>query len=503
MKVILNILVLTIFFSGSRTIKADENYQDNAKEKINYSITIDKTNPKSAIVEMSFYPKNDTLYMARGANQLTKRWATFVHNIKAVDNKGNKIPIVELPDAKWKINSFNKRRITVSYEVKLDHQNHKWSGGIDGAAYATDWGVFYTSRSLLVMNGTEWQDITVDFNIPSDWKVTTSWQRVKDKKNSFKVNNQLELSKSLLFAGTHEEISLKRDDFELVITLGGKEVIADKEYYKSMASGVLDYYIELMGGIPNPPPDLELKKSVVIINSSNITDGEVIGKDISILVDKKGGQMAKIIPPIIYAHEFFHLWNGTSFSPSDNEKTEWFKEGFTNYYTLKALYHVGVLNDESFFDVFNNIMYQRYVNDDAVGKLSITNGKEKHAHWGLVYGGGLMVAIAQDMIIRKATNNNKSIDDLMRELYGKYAGTNKGYSMDELFDSLSKLSGKDQSDFFNTYVLGNTKLPIHEYLSLTSFDVKVENNQLKFVKNPSATSLQKEMTKGLFGIIKD
>ena len=66
--------------------------------------------------------------------------------------------------------------------------------------------------------------------------------------------------------------------------------------------------------------------------------------------------MSTMISRFIFAHEFFHLWNGKSMVPDDQE-TEWFKEGFTNYYTLKALYHVGLLNDTAYFSVLNNLFY--------------------------------------------------------------------------------------------------------------------------------------------------
>ena len=361
---------------------------DTSDDTIAYAITIDSNNQKRATVSMSFTPQNDTLYMAAGANQLPNRWATFVHELRAVDALGNKIALDSLSDAKWKLQSPPKEKITVSYELWLDHEDYKWSGGIDGAAYSTDWGVFYTGRSLLILNGEEWKHITVDFTMPSDWQVTTPWNSVANRKNSFVVNNHTALMESMLFAGTHEEISLKRDDFTLVFALGGDEVIARKEEFENMAEGVLDYYISLMGGVPNPSPNNKFEKSIVIINSSDMTDGEQIGNNISMLIQKNGDAMSTMISTFIFAHEFFHLWNGKSFWPIDND-TEWFKEGFSNYYTLKSLHHIGFFNDTSFLDVLNSFFYQRYNADTGIGNLSMTKGEEKHDHWGLINGGGL------------------------------------------------------------------------------------------------------------------
>ena len=95
---------------------------------------------------------------------------------------------------------------------------------------------------------------------------------------------------SMIFAGTHEEISIKRDDFELVFALGGDDIIAQQEDFRKLAEGVMDYYIALMGGVPNPSPDNKFTKSIVIVNSSTLTDGEVIGNNISMLIEKNGNQ---------------------------------------------------------------------------------------------------------------------------------------------------------------------------------------------------------------------
>lgn len=167
--------------------------------------------------------------MSPGGSQLPKRWATFVQNLKVADEKGNAVLVEELPDAKWKMDLQQKRKVLLSYKIKLDHENYKWSGGIDGVAFARDWGVLYAGRTLLILNGKSWKNINVEFKIPENWKVTTPWEIVKNKAKSFRVNNLVQLVNSLIFVGTHKEISVKRKNFELVFALGGDDVIAEKK----------------------------------------------------------------------------------------------------------------------------------------------------------------------------------------------------------------------------------------------------------------------------------
>jgi len=493
MKAFIYILLPAFLLLSFTSLKAE---MKRDKDKIEYTISIDQSNVKLARVSMSFKPKDTILYMAPGAGLLPDRWATFVQNMKAIDDECNILIINKIEDARWTFTSNLDKKITLTYELILDHEKHTWNGGIDGVAYLTDWGVFYTGRSLFVLHGDNRKELHVNFKLPVSWKVTTPWETTGTQ--SYRVHNQTALVQAMLFAGTHEELSFKRDNYELVFALGGEEVLSEKKDYQNLAEGVMDYYIELMGGIPNPAPDNPLKKSVVIINSGNTTDGEVIGNNISMLIEKGGDVKSKMISKFIFAHEFFHLWNGKTFRP-ENDQTEWFKEGFSNYYTLKALYQIGFLDEEAYYETLNSVMYQRYNADKGVGYLSMTRGEEKHDHWGLIYGGGLFVAMAQDMIIREATNNEKSVDDLMKMQYRKYGGTSEYYSFWELQEALSSLSQKDQSEFFDTYIIGVKRIPIDIYLSMSSLNTSIDQGNLKVTKKETASELQKKMTRGLLG----
>jgi hypothetical protein len=126
--------------------------------------------------------------------------------------------------------------------------------------------------------------------------------------------------------------------------------MAQEEVFVAVAGGVLDYYVELMGDVPRLQSRDKTGAPVVIINQAEQTDGEAIGNNISILLEPSGDQMSEHIARLIFAHEFFHLWNGKSFTPS-GEDSEWFKEGFSNYYTLKALHRIGYLTDESYLEL--------------------------------------------------------------------------------------------------------------------------------------------------------
>lgn len=483
----------TAFLLGMLSISGAASTLENPTS---YEISIPADDHRVAIVTASLTPVGREFYMFPGANQLPKRWATFVSDLKVLDESGQIVPATARDDGTWQLSSMPQGRVTLSYRVRLDHENHTWSAGVDGAAYWREWGVFYTARSLFVVNGDERENIAVRFSLPDHWRVTAPWEKQDGNSYHFAVPNHDVLATSMFFAGTHKEISVRQGPFELLLALGGEEIQAQADEFAGMAGGVLDYYVDLMGDVPRLQAEDATGTPVVIINQAETTDGEAIGNNISLLLQPAGDPMAQQVARLIFAHEFFHLWNGKSFMPT-GEDGEWFKEGFTNYYALKALHHIGDLNDESFLQVLAGLFYQRYVSDDAVGRESITNGQLKHEHWGLIYSGGLLVAIAQDLQIRSVTGNEKSIDDLMRFMFNEHTGN--PYDLTDIERALDELNNVSQADFFERYVRGVEQIPLSQYLDLAGIEALEEDGRTVFRIREDADANAREIRRGMFG----
>ena len=126
----------------------------------------------------------------------------------------------------------------------------------------------------------------------------------------------------------------------------------------------------------------------------------------------------------------------------------------------------------------------------------MTDGELKHDHWGLIYAGGMFVAIAQDMQIRSTSKNEKSVDDMMRLMFDRFS--DETYDLDDVERALSNLNSESQKDFFSRYIVGTERLPVSKYLELANIETIQENGQTIFRIREEPDTSKSEIRSGLF-----
>lgn len=473
--------------------------QNNSNDS--YTILFNEQNPMEVEVTATLTLENNELRMSN-FGPIPKRWSNYIFNLKASELNGNTLPLKLKDSTHWVVSGANlAETIKISYTLKVTHEDISWPGGIDGVAFTRPWGVFLSGRSLFVLNGTNKKDINVQFKTNANWKISAPWNKVKASENSYVVHNQIQLQEAFVVAGTHEEINIPNGDFNLKFVLTGDSVIKKKQEYIDNAKKVLDYYSSLMGGNPIPGPGNNLSTAMVVLNESEQVDGEVIGNHLSMFINPNGNMQEQTIGWFLFAHEFFHLWNGKTLRFS-NTTTDWFKEGVSNYYTLKALNQVGIINEEITKMVLNNLFYQRYVNDSGYKKMApsaAASGFDKDNHWGLIYGGGLFAGICIDMEIRHQTNNKFSMDSVMRELYTEFGGSPDLIDPKRLLTAFNSYADTDFSTFLASHIQGVTPVPLNEYLVYAGVKVNYSDGNLVLAHAPEKTEQQQQSWNGFLG----
>ena len=181
----------------------------------------------------------------------------------------------------------------------------------------------------------------------------------------------------------------------------------------------------------------------------------------------------------LYSHEFFHAWNVKRLRPADlvpyryddAQQTTWLwvSEGVTDYYGALGLVRGGVNDSTGFFNFIANEIASvagappTAVSDASFGAwIAPTDGSG-----GLYYPKGGLTGFLLDIMIRDASNNRRSLDTVMRNLYRTTYKTGRGFTGADWWGAVSRAAGgKSFADFAAKYVDGRDPYPWDRLLPL-------------------------------------
>ena len=197
--------------------------------------------------------------------------------------------------------------------------------------------------------------------------------------------------------------------------------------------------------------------------------------------------------PGVAAHEFFHLWNvkrirPASLDPVDYTKEQytralWFAEGVTNTYGSYTLVRSGIWSKEQFYaDLGEQIteLEGRPANrwqsaeqsslDAWLEKYPLYNQRQNSVSY---YTKGQMLGVLLDILIRDRTDNQKSLDDVLRSMNEEFARQGKTYrDSSDVRLTAEKVAGGSFEEFFQKYVSHAEPLPYQRVLSLAGLELR-------------------------------
>jgi predicted metalloprotease with PDZ domain len=202
--------------------------------------------------------------------------------------------------------------------------------------------------------------------------------------------------------------------------------------------------------------------------------------------------------PNIAAHEFFHLWNVKRIRPATLEPVDytkeqytralWFAEGVTNTYAAYTLVRSQLWDKVQFyFDLSQQIseLEARPANrwqsaeesslDAWLEKYPLYNRPQESVSY---YAKGQVLGVLLDVLIRDRTDNEKSLDDVLRAMNNEFAKKNKPYhdSLDVRLTA-ERVAGGSFEDFFGKYVSHAEPLPYAQVLSLAGLELRTAQHK--------------------------
>jgi predicted metalloprotease with PDZ domain len=195
----------------------------------------------------------------------------------------------------------------------------------------------------------------------------------------------------------------------------------------------------------------------------------------------------------VAAHEFFHLWNvkrirPTTLEPVDFTKEQytralWFAEGVTSTYGSYTLMRAGLWSKDRFYGDLSDQISELEARpadhwqsaeqsslDAWLEKYPLYNGPDYSVSY---YTKGQVLGVLLDLLIRDRTNNEKSLDDVLRGMNNDFAKQGKYYqdSLDIRLEA-EKVAGGSFEEFFRDYVAEAKPLPYAPVLALAGLDLR-------------------------------
>lgn len=188
----------------------------------------------------------------------------------------------------------------------------------------------------------------------------------------------------------------------------------------------------------------------------------------------------------LISHEYFHSWNVKRikpkvFSPCDLNTENytrllWAFEGITSYYDDLMLVRAGILDRKQYLGLLAKTItgVLRYpgrtkqtleeASFDAWIKFYRPDENSPNASVSY-YAKGCLVALALDLFIRRASDNKKSLDDVMRALWQKWLLDGQGIAEDEWERIAASVTGVAVNEFFTLALRSTKELPLAELLA--------------------------------------
>lgn len=389
----------------------------------------------------------------------------------------------------WTIETRGASTVAARYAVLADEFSQRTRGLNDERAFVDGATVFMYSEKY------RWYPLTLTVHPFGSWHVTTGLDAVPSRPHTFTAPNYDHLADCPLEIGTQKDFVFSIDGKEHVLSITGEgnydstQLIAD-------ITRIVKKQAEFWGGLPYERYVFFLALSANGSGGTEHLNSCVMGARPFIFKD-----------PIAYtkflglvSHEFFHTWNVKRLRPAGIQPYDWTKEnyveelwvaeGTTSYYDDLLLVRCGLMTEAEYLGKLTDAVN---ADRERPGNLRESLAQASYDAWIRYwksskhainfetdyYSRGAAVSFLIDMTIREATNNRRSLDDILQTMYVRFPLGKGGYTNADLQAVCEEISGKRFDEFFDAYVYGAKPLPWQQALATVGLELQAKLPQEK------------------------
>jgi len=469
---------------------------------VHYTVSFDSASKNKMHVEMIMdyiKPGEITCKMPEwmpGYYQIM-HYANAVSDLQIKDDKNKLITFKNATTNSWTFTNKSSKKIIISYDIKATKKFVANSYVDTTRAYIIPCATFlYPDNQLQIPS-------TIQFYTPKNWSsIATGLTLMSATTHTYQASNYDILFDSPILIGNLEELQPFYIGGIQHRFIGYGLGAFNKEKFIQDLSKVVKAGIDIIGDIPyNNYTFIGIGPGRGGIEHLNNTTVSFDGKGL----ETEGG-LNKTMS--FLAHEFFHNYNVKRIRPFElgpfnydaGSKTNllWVSEGLSVYYEYLMVKRAGIMSEKALLTSFDNNItafengpgksYQSLIQSSYFtwqdGPFG-TAGPDKNKSISY-YDKGPIVGLLLDFAIRHSTNNQKSLDDVMRLVYKEYYQTKKrGFTDAEFQMACEQIAGTSLNEVFE-YVYTAKPLDYPKYLGYGGLSLTVSEDK-KYRLEPLAT----------------
>ena len=388
---------------------------------------------------------------------------------------GRQLKIEKADKHTWRVETSGDEPVSFSYRLHCFELTVR-TNHIDPTH-----GFINPSAALMFAVGREHEACSVRLQLPAGWK---TWVALPLKEGAYRAADYDELADSPFELGpdaSHETHAFEAQGVPHELVVWGRGDFDAKRAVPDMVK-IIDALSAIFGGLPYR------EKYLFILHLNDKGRGGLEHRQSCALIVTRFSFVQKSAYEDflqLVAHEFFHLWNvkrlrPAAFTPYDWTRENhtsllWAMEGLTSFYEVMALRRAGLVTPERFLEIWAERVTQLL---RTPGRLRVSLSQASYDAWikhyrpdettsntsVSYYLKGSVVGFLLDLELRRRTEGQRSLDDVMRALFSQH-GKAPGLPEDGVESAAIALGGEGLAAWFERAIRSTQELQLDEALA--------------------------------------
>lgn len=402
---------------------------------------------------------------------LLREFPRHVQRFAAEASDGAPLRWTKVDKNRWEVEAPGNGVLQVRYTIYANELTVRTSHLDASHGYVNGASVF------MYVEGREELACTLQVSAPEGWQITTS---LPCADSVFSAADYHTLIDSPLEMGTHALLPFEVGGVPHRYAIWGGGNL-DPERLVRDTQRIIDAGTRFWGGLPYPHFTFLLHLLPGGQGGLEHRDSCSLQADRWAFRSREYEQFLSLV-----AHEHFHAWNGKRLYPAvlgpvdytreNYTRDLWVVEGLTTYYTDRMLRAAGVITPERYLERLGEMInrlqalpgrHRQTLADSSFDSWIRFYRPDENTSNSQIsyYQKGALVGLLLDLRIRGLTENQRSLDDVMRLLWDRFGARGVGYPEGAVEHAAAEVCGTPLCEFFEAYLRSTVELNYADELS--------------------------------------